>query len=254
MDEHCAEIVQKPEGFDEFRHEYKYLLSENALKMFEGRIKGIMKRDMHTGEDGRYMIRSIYFDDMYYSCYRENEDGTDIKEKFRIRAYNADDSFISLELKRKEHGKTQKLSEVIDKELYDLLVFDKPVKSYSKAGQLAKTLIMQKKTRLMKPKIIVQYEREPFIYERGNVRVTFDRFISSSPYIGRMFEKDAFCLPSLPEGIHLLEVKWDEFLPEEIRTALENSRLQSTAFSKYYLGMKMTGNTYRFGTPGITAG
>ncbi|MBQ6968108.1 MAG: polyphosphate polymerase domain-containing protein [Lachnospiraceae bacterium] len=238
---------------ESFRHEYKYLLSENALRMFEGRIKGIMKRDIHTGEDGRYMIRSIYFDDMYYSCYRENEDGTDIKEKFRIRAYNADDSFISLELKRKEHGKTQKLSEIIDKELYDYLVYDKPIKGFSRAGTLAKTLIMQKKTRLMKPKIIVQYEREPFIYERGNVRVTFDRFISSSPHIDRMFEKDAFCLPSLPEGIHLLEVKWDEFLPEEIRIAIENSRLQSTAFSKYYLGMQMTGNTYRFGTPGVMA-
>ena len=233
---------------ERFRHEYKYLLSENALQMFGSRLKGIMKRDPHTGDDGRYLIRSIYFDDMYDSCFHENEDGSAVKEKFRIRAYNADDSFICLELKRKEHGKTEKLMEVIDKELYEYLVFDRPVKGFSKIGTLAKTLIMQKKTRLMRPRVIIQYEREPFIYDKGNVRVTFDRYISASPFTDRLFEDNAYCLPTLPEGIHLLEVKWDEFLPDEIRTALENSRLNATAFSKYYLGMQNIRSSYYFGT------
>ncbi len=231
---------------EQYRHEYKYPLSETALKMFGSRLKGIMKKDPHAGDDGKYLIRSIYYDDVYDSCFRDNEDGMEVKEKFRIRAYNADNSFISLELKRKEHGKTQKLSEVIDMELYRHLVFGEPYRTPERAGPLAKTLIMQRKTRLMGPKIIVQYEREPFIYEKGNVRVTFDRFISFSPLIERMFEKDACAMPVLPEGIHLLEVKWDEFLPEEIRIALENSNLQSTSFSKYYLGMQSLRNTYYY--------
>ena len=90
----------------------------------------------------------------------------------------------------------------------------------------------------MKPAIIVQYEREPFIYKDGNVRVTFDRCISASENLHLFFEKNIAAMPVLPKDVHLLEVKWDEFLPEPVRAALDNKNLQSTAFSKYYLGMK----------------
>ena len=88
------------------------------------------------------------------------------------------------------------------------------------------------------------------IYAAGKATVnnTFDRYISASPFTDRLFEKNAYCLPTLPEGVHLLEVKWDEFLPDEIRTALENSRLNATAFSKYYLGMQNIRSSYYFGT------
>lgn len=222
---------------EKYRHEYKYLVSDLSLKMLEVRLKGVMKRDIHAGEDGRYLIRSIYFDDVYGSSFRENEDGMDVKEKFRIRTYNGDRSFISLELKRKEHSKTQKLMEVIDSDLYSVLVEDAPLKDINSMGNLSRKLYLQKKTRLMRPRILIQYEREPYICNEGNVRVTFDRYISASEHMERMFEKDAFCRPLLPEGIHLLEVKWDEFLPEHLRIALENRDLRSTSFSKYYISL-----------------
>ena len=107
-----------------YRHEYKYLASETALRSLSARLKGVLRKDPHTGENGRYLIRSIYFDDMYDTCYLENEDGQPIHEKFRIRAYNGESSFIVLELKRKERGKTLKLSEVIDEKTYRFLAFD----------------------------------------------------------------------------------------------------------------------------------
>ena len=173
---------------------------------------------------------------MYDTCYLENEDGQPIHEKFRIRAYNGESSFIVLELKRKERGKTLKLSEVIDEKTYRFLAFDEGKLSDCVLSPLSLKLLSQKKTRLSRPKVIIQYEREPFILREGNVRVTFDRQISASVHIDRFFEDNIYPFPVLPEGIHLLEVKWDSFLPDTVAMALSNSLLQSTSFTKYYLG------------------
>ena len=225
---------------DNFRHEYKYLVSETALKMLEMRLKGIMKRDIHAGESGKYLIRSVYFDDIYDTSFRENADGMDRHEKYRIRAYNGDPSFISLEMKIKERGKTKKLSETIDKDLYRYLCFGEgKTDLISSMGNLSRKIMTCRKTRGLKPKIIVQYEREPYIMDAGNVRVTFDRYISASTHIDRMFEKNTYAFPVMPEGIHLLEVKWDDFLPGVIRDAISNDKLRHTSFSKYYLVRNM---------------
>ena len=43
-------------------------------------------------------------------------------------------------------------------------------------------------------------------------------------------------VPVLPAGLHVLEVKYDEFLPDFIAKQLEIGILRQTAFSKYYLG------------------
>ena len=93
-----------------YRHEYKYLASGSALSMLEQRVSSVLTLDPHAAEKGFYHIRSLYFDDLYNSCYRENEDGTQPREKFRIRIYDCDPSVIQLELKRKEGGKTLKRS------------------------------------------------------------------------------------------------------------------------------------------------
>lgn len=225
---------------DNYRHEYKYLASETALKMLEIRLKGIMKRDIHAGESGKYLIRSVYFDDIYDTSFRENADGINRHEKFRIRTYNGDPSFISLEMKIKERGKTKKLSETIDKYLYQHLCFGEgKIDPVTSMGNLSRKLLICRKTRGLAPKIIVQYEREPYIMDAGNVRVTFDRYISASTHIDRMFEENTCALPVMPEGVHLLEVKWDDFLPETIAQALKNDKLQHTSFSKYFLGRQI---------------
>ena len=93
-----------------YRHEFKYLCSYGELMTLKVRLQGLVSLDTHVGESGVYNIRSLYFDDIYDTCYRENEAGTDPREKFRIRIYDHSSERISLELKRKVRGKTQKLS------------------------------------------------------------------------------------------------------------------------------------------------
>ena len=125
---------------------------------------------------------------------------------------------------------------MISPDTYRYLVFgsgDPPAEDNT--GKLCRRLIAAKETRLLRPRLIVQYEREPFLMNTGNVRVTFDRFISASTHIDRMFEKNSYALPIMSANMHLLEVKWDDFLPDIIREALKNDHLQNTSFSKYYL-------------------
>ncbi len=222
-----------------YRHEFKYLSTERALRQLEVRLNGVVARDSHVMDTGRYLIRSVYFDDLNNSCYRENEDGADPREKFRIRIYNADSSRIALECKQKYRSMTHKDTQVIDRDMYDILMGDDlsfDIKESCPA--LVKKVMMLKKTRLLAPKIIVQYERIPFICNNGNVRITFDMNISASKDFEHFFEDRISTLPVLCSGQHLLEVKYDAYLPDYIKSAIDNCELNYTTFSKYYLCRK----------------
>ena len=98
-------------------------------------------------------------------------------------------------------------------------------------------LQMQMRCIRMEPKAIIAYERTAFVYPSGNVRITFDRNIMASRCLGEFLDPRVSCMiPVLPTGLHVLEVKYDEFLPDVIAQLLETGHLRQTAFSKYYLG------------------
>ena len=102
-------IFDKTEN-KQYRHELKYICTAGQLALLQSRIHHLIPLDSHARDTGMYNIRSLYFDDYYNRCYYENENGTDPREKFRIRIYNGSTEKISLELKKKERGKTLKLS------------------------------------------------------------------------------------------------------------------------------------------------
>ena len=222
-----------------YRHEYKYLISDMQMEILKQRISGIMPKDLHT-EAGQYNIRSLYFDDYYDRCFYENENGTDPREKFRIRIYNHSDSRISLECKRKERGKTLKTSCIITKEQCDTFMAGRYIGITEKSPPVLRKLILNMMTNGMKPKVIVEYDRIPYVYKDGNVRVTFDTNISSSRNVAGFLNGDVEKRPVMPKGQQLMEVKFDEFLPDFIYRALQLESLQQTAYSKYYLCRKFT--------------
>lgn len=226
-----------------YRHEFKYLVSEAQIKYLEDQIKKIMKPDPHA-IGGIYKIRSLYFDDYYNSGYYDVENGDDPREKFRIRIYNASDSRITLECKKKINNKTQKSISIISKNECNTLMSNKTIKQNSDhlINKLNSKILMNN----LKPTIIVEYDRKPYIYKDGNVRVTFDTNISSSNYINNFFDKTLVKRPIMPKGMHILEVKYDEFLPDVIYQTLDIGKLQQISFSKYYLCRNIDiGNKYR---------
>ena len=99
-------------------------------------------------------------------------------------------------------------------------------------------LNLEIKTRLLRPVVIVEYDRIPFVYRNGNVRLTFDTNVSSSADVRAFLSEKLPKRPIMMAGMQLLEVKFDEYLPDYIYRAVNLGQLQQTAFSKYYLCRK----------------
>ncbi|MBQ8184305.1 MAG: polyphosphate polymerase domain-containing protein [Lachnospiraceae bacterium] len=222
----------------DYRNELKYLVTAQQMALLQGRIDHLIRLDSHAGEQGMYNIRSLYFDDCYDSCLVENEIGTDPREKFRIRIYNHSPERITLELKKKQHMMTQKHSCRLTREQCGLLMQGIPLPVSDQYPPVLQKLLLLMRTRRMRPKVIVEYDRVPYVESLGNVRVTLDRNISSSGDLDRFLEEQIAKRPILPAGQHILEVKYDEFLPDHIRRNLQLHNLRQTAFSKYYLCRK----------------
>ena len=221
-----------------YRHEYKYPISDIEAAVLKERLKSIMRLDPHSGSEGFYLISSLYFDDYYDSFFNENENGTDPREKFRIRIYNNSLKRISLECKRKERSKTLKTSCRITQEQLEVIIKGGSPEICDETDDVLTTFVKLQKTRVLKPKIIVEYIRVPYIYTLGNVRVTFDSHLSSSTDVERFLTGDYHKRPVMPAGKSLLEVKFDEFLPDYIYDVMQLGNLTQTAFSKYYLCRK----------------
>lgn len=221
-----------------YRHELKYLVTTAQITILKSRIGGLIPIDPHTGESGRYNISSLYFDDYYNRCFYENENGTDPREKFRIRIYNHSCERIALELKRKECGKTFKQSVLLPADKVRSIINGEHASDIENQPALLQRLSLGIEQYLLHPVVIVEYDRYPYIYRNGNVRITFDTNVSSSSFTYDFLMGTYPKRPIMPTGLQLMEVKYDEYLPDFIYKALQLENLQQTAYSKYYLCRK----------------
>ena len=96
-------------------------------------------------------------------------------------------------------------------------------------------------TKVGRPKVIVNYDRIPFVHPDGNVRVTLDLNVSASGQIDNFFKKELYGRPIMPVGKQVLEVKFDEFLPDHISHSIQTNALSRITYSKYYLCRKFGG-------------
>lgn len=198
------------------------------------KLQGLLQKDKHVGPEGYYLIRSLYFDDYYDSCYFENESGTDPRAKYRIRYYNHDTSRISLEKKIKQRGMTQKQTCLLTVEECKSMMRGKIPQVTENMPMMKQKLLIEMQMKHMIPKVIVSYERIPFVYEIGNVRITIDRNISASAEVQAFLDETFQTRPIMAKGQQILEIKWDEILPSYIKKCLTLDSLQWTTFSKYY--------------------
>ena len=221
-----------------FRHELKYQISTAQIQLIRNRINHLVPLDAHADNDGAYTIRSLYFDDYENRCFYENENGTDPREKFRIRIYNHSTDRITLECKRKERGKTLKTSCPLTIEQTKILMEGKALPNMGALHPVLQKLNLLILTRRMRPVVIVEYDRIPYVYKNGNVRITLDTNIGSSREIKCFLDESIPKRPVMPVGQQLLEVKYDEYLPDFIYRNLQLPSLRQTAFSKYYICRK----------------
>ncbi len=192
-----------------------------------------MDRDANVSKDGRYKIKSLYFDTPYDDALKEKLDGVSDREKFRIRLYNDDDSFIRLEKKLKHNGLNEKTSARLTKEqVLRILSGDYDwLKSFDK--EIYADFYYNLRVKGLRPRTIVQYIREPYIYRYGNVRVTIDSDVRTGLNSVDLFDKNVLTVPVLETGKSILEIKYDEYLPDIIKTITQVGSRERTQASKY---------------------
>lgn len=215
----------------QYRHEWKHEISFSDRLALQARLGAVCRPDPHA-PGGQYQIRSLYFDNPADKALREKLDGVSRREKFRIRYYNLDPSLIHLEKKSKLGGLgTKDMAELTPTEAQAIV--DGGLDWMAGNGRpLLRELYLKMRTQGLRPRTIVDYTREPFVYAPGNVRVTLDYDIRTGLSSTDFLNPDC---PTIPAGepVTILEVKWDAFLPEIIREAVQLDGRRTAAFSKY---------------------
>lgn len=215
----------------DYRHEWKHEISVSDMIAIRQRMRAIAKPDHHA-LDGKYRIRSLYFDNFTDKALREKIDGVNCREKFRIRYYNRDQSFIRLEKKSKWNGLGNKQSTTLSAEEAQAIVDGDLDWMMDSDRLLLQELYTKMTLQGLRPKTIVDYTREPFVYASGNVRVTLDYDIRTGLGCTDFLNPNAITIPAGDAPI-ILEVKWDEYLPSVIRDAIQLDGVRTAAFSKY---------------------
>lgn len=216
------------------RHEWKHEITALDHLTIRQRLRAVASPDAHT-IDGRYLIRSLYFDTPTDRALREKLDGVNLREKFRIRLYNGDTSYIKLEKKSKFNGLGTKASaRLTADEVQALLAGDLSWMrgANTRDRPLVAELYAKMRAQGLRPRTIVDYEREPFTYAPGNVRVTIDYNIRTGLTCTDLLNPAVPTVP-VPDSPRILEVKWDAFLPSVIRDACQLTGRRAAAFSKY---------------------
>ncbi len=214
-----------------FRHEWKHEISRSDMLCLRNRLNNVIHPDTHA-TNGKYFIRSLYFDDLFDTALREKIDGVSVREKFRLRYYNGDTSFILLEKKSKRNGLCQKRQILITAEEANALINHSFENINIEGRLLLGEFIFKMQSNGLRAKTIVDYEREPFVYLPGNVRVTIDYNIRTGLMCTDFLNPECATVP-VPASPIILEVKWDEFLPNIIRDIVQLRGRRTLAFSKY---------------------
>lgn len=222
-------------GGRKLRHELKYIIDEGTYLYLRNRLLPLMRPDAH-GKNGEYRVTSIYFDDLYNSGYWQKLNGMETRRKFRVRAYDLQPSLINLEAKHKDESYVSKLSRRLSEEQYHaLLNGDSSFMQGSDAeedafGEYFRSDLITK----LRPRVVVDYQREALIYPFGNVRVTFDKKLSACFNTLDMFSPEAQYTRVFDKEI-ILEVKFDNYIPDSIYSALQCLNAPQQPVSKYML-------------------
>lgn len=217
-----------------FRHELKFLISESEEKALQERWKPIISYDKHAGPTG-YTIRSLYFDDYYEAALYDKLAGVNERQKYRIRIYDGRDDVIRLERKEKVGQYIRKTGASLGRAELEGILSGEAGGMFARPEKLCQDFYMETVMNGLHPVVLVDYDRLPFVFPYGDVRVTFDEHVRAGAWAGDLFDMDTPAYEVLPPGVCILEVKFTEYLPDEVRDLLPTSDAARVAASKYVM-------------------
>ncbi len=217
------------------RHELKYFINPAELAALRARLRGALAMDSHCVGGRPYVIRSLYFDDIEDSAFYDKQAGVMHRDKYRIRIYRYSDKEIFLERKRKLGDLIQKSSVQITRRLCDQLIQGDPSGLYRSSNPLLQDVYVQMRTRLLRPRVIVDYAREAYLHPAEDVRITFDLSLRSGLYSSDLFNPHLPTVCPHDRNVEILEVKFNNYLPDYINALLHSVEAERSAVSKYIL-------------------
>jgi len=223
-----------------FRHEMKYYINYIEMHALKAKVSTVLTLDKNSKTPEGYNIRSLYFDGMHDHALYDKNDGVFGREKYRIRIYNGEDHIINLERKSKYGDYVNKESARLSRADYDSIIQGQYDTLRTRPEPLIQDFYHALQYRLFRPKVIVDYIREAYVFEPGNVRITFDKELRAGINGIDLFDDRIIYEEILyPEQV-ILEVKFDRFLPDMIRQLVQPERLVRSAISKYVLCREKT--------------
>ena len=217
------------------RHELKYFINPAEIAALRARLRPVLSMDRHCVGGRPYVIRSLYFDDIDESAWYEKQAGVMHREKYRIRIYRYSDREIFLERKRKLGDLIQKSSVQITRRLCDQIIAGDPTGLQKANNALLQDMFVQMRTRLLRPRVIVDYAREAYLHPAEDVRITFDLNLRSGLYSSDLFNPKLPTVCPHDRNVEILEVKFNNYLPDYIAALLSGVEAERSAVSKYIL-------------------
>ena len=229
------------------RYEFKYFMNSKISNDIFNQSLNFMNIDSYAlkKKNHRYLVRSLYFDNDEYSNFFEKVDGVKVRKKFRLRSYDKDFSSknpVFFEMKGRAQDRVIKKRILIDKK--DIKYFetlnnlDELYKKY-KNDSLIEDFIYDVKKKNIKPKIMIDYNRQPLINKFGlYFRLTFDSDLITTK-TNHLFEnKKRFKFPlEYKPGNSILEVKFERSIPAWFHRIIQSHHLNRRSISKFVLGV-----------------
>jgi hypothetical protein len=215
------------------RQELKYAINYAEYAYLRSTLATLIKPDDHVDANGEYHVRSLYFDNAADDAFYEKEAGEFERQKYRIRIYNHSAENIRLELKEKFGHSTAKTIRIIDLDTYRRILSNQLLFTDVKDDPFLRAFYLRTRVEQLRPKVIVDYIREPFMWQAGNVRITFDKQLQTVVNSIDIFEKNQVCISAKGYGNLILEIKYDDFLPKFILSRLKLNNHQLLSNSKY---------------------
>lgn len=225
-------------NLDVKRHELKYFINNLQYPALVAKIKNILRPDSYSTPYRGYFIRSLYFDSHDDECLHEKQAGMMLRQKFRMRIYDLKAATVKFEIKNKLvnqiYKETATISResalrVIDGDYYELLKYENPVLN---------KIFRKFSSHLYRPRVLVDYYRDAFVFDFFNVRINIDRDLHANNTDFALFTDAMHMVPVILEGKQILEIKYDRCLPEFIRQGIQIDSFERCAISKYTLGRR----------------
>ena len=219
---------------ERYRHELKYPPARACLSSLN---TGAMRQASAACSPSLsgYTIRSLYFDDYCNSAYEEKDAGILMRKKYRVRIYNGSDKVIKLERKKKYGSWIYKEDASLTRGEFEQILagdYDFLLRS---PYPVCREFYIECICNMMRPRTIVDYEREPWVMDEGTVRITFDSNVRAAVGSFDIFDATLPALPVLEPGKLVMEVKYTEFCPQLVRDMVPPGAAELTAVSKYCL-------------------